>query len=66
MRRALIAATYILIALAGAYLCVGFFENSARPHALLALMGAFVCVVGIYMLWIEFVSPKNAGAARRV
>ncbi len=59
MRRALIAAAYILVALAGAYLCVGYFENSGRPRAVLALTGAFVCLVGIYMFWIEFVGPKQ-------
>lgn len=60
MRRFLIAAAYVLIAIAGAYLCVGFFENSGRPRAVLGLAGAFVCFVGIYMLWIEFVRPKQA------
>lgn len=60
MRRTLIAVAYILIAVAGAYLCVGYFENSARPHTILALMGAFVCLVGIYLLWIEVVRPREA------
>jgi hypothetical protein len=60
MRRTLIAVAYILIAVAGAYLCVGYFEDSGRPRAILALMGAFVCLVGIYLLWIEFVQPREA------
>jgi len=60
MRRVLIAAAYILIAVAGAYLCVDFFENSGGPRTVLALAGAFVCLVGIYMLWIEFVDAKKA------
>ena len=60
MRRVLIAVVYILIAIAGVYLCVGFFENSGRPRAILALSGAFVCLFGIYMLWMELVSLRKA------
>ena len=60
MRRVLIAAAYILISIAGAYLCVGFFENSGRPREVVAMAGAFVCLIGIYMLWIDVVSSKKA------
>ena len=50
----------ILIAVAGAYLCVGYFENSGRPREVVAIAGAFVCLIGIYMLWIDVVSSSRA------
>jgi hypothetical protein len=60
MRRMLIAGLYVLIVIAGAGLFAEFFENSAHPHTLIALTGGFLFLVGVYMLWIEFVGPKRA------